>query len=669
MIEKVLDIPELLAQLVVYLRPQDLFSCVQVNYHWNDLFIPFLWHTIDDTTQSWETILKTCTDSKTTVPRRLYVDPKKMRESDKNKDQEWVKAVFRKYGRYVRVLSIHWPLVLEAYSLAMEQVENDDDGGAGTAGLESLTIDMRTTAQGPRELDPNYTAPAPGSLAPAEGPIHVNVSEPLFPEYINKDDFTPPMLYLGMTKKSKEETLEYGWVLTQYYWHIVLSNRRSIKRLVLYWFTPIQWDTRSNDITLRMFAQLERLQELTCLLGGGWRTGGVWPILEALPRLKSLTHFGEKDIVLPDPIPQTAFSTELESLCLRIAEVTTNEFIILLSLLPNLSSLELGSIGKPSISTSGKYQDFPPSSMANALTVTSNIKILYSRMFNYYRSHLYSHLIDTCDLNQPVQQAILTHCPKIEVFRATGNPWYIDESRRNPHDHPNQVLVDCASLQEFDFIEHYIWVDEMLRKPWACLGLEWLCCRIIGVDRLNDEEEGVVDRVRMRMTDAGAGTTDMLTEEEMAAMEKFHRCQRQHHGVYDQLAQLTRLKHLDLGYESRYPWTYMSGQTYTKNGVQYVLYTGGKTFDTLELSLNSGLDRLGALKDLEMFGFECLNHRIEKKELEWMARSWPKLNLMYGLDKERLRDIEHDQERAALKTYFQELRPDVVHDSLFQGST
>ncbi|KAF9904863.1 hypothetical protein EC991_002293 [Linnemannia zychae] len=464
MLEKVLDIPELLAHLAVYLPPQDLLSCVQVNYQWNELFIPSLWHTINDKTRSWDTILKTCADPKTTVWGRRNVDPNRVRESDKDKDQEWVKAVFRKYGQYVKVLSIHWPLLLEAYSSAMERVENN---GAGSDGLESLTIDLRSTVQGPRERDPNFIPLTAASIPPAGDLAQVNVSEPLFPEYINKDDFTPAKPYSGMTKKSNEEALEYGW---------------------------------------------------------------------------------------------------------------------------------------------------------------------------------------------------------IEVFRATGNPWYIDESRRNPHDRPNQVLVDCASLREFHFIEHYLWADEMLKKPWACLGLEWLSCRIVGLDRLNDEEKGVVDRVRMRTNDAGAGTTDMMTEEETAAMEKFYRCQRQHHGVYDQLAQLTRLKHLDLGYESRYPWTYKSGEHYEKDGVGYLFYSGGKTFDTLELSLDSGLDRLGALKDLEMFGFECLNHRVGKKELDWMAKSWPKLNLMYGLDKERLMDIEYDQERAALKIYFEELRPDVVHDSLFQDA-
>ncbi|KAG0093918.1 hypothetical protein BGZ93_007333 [Podila epicladia] len=68
---------------------------------------------------------------------------------------------------------------------------------------------------------------------------------------------------------------------------------------------------------------------------------------------------------------------------------------------------------------------------------------------------------------------------------------------------------------------------------------------------------------------------------------------------------------------------------------------------------------------MEMIGFECINHYIGQEELAWMGKSWPRLKLMYGLDKERLPDLEPNKERAALKEYFQQLRPDVVHGSSF----
>jgi hypothetical protein len=45
------------------------------------------------------------------------------------------------------------------------------------------------------------------------------------------------------------------------------------------------------------------------------------------------------------------------------------------------------------------------------------------------------------------------------------------------------------------------------------------------------------------------------------------------------------------------------------------------TPDTLELSLESGLGLLEALANLETIGFEGVDHRIGKLELEWMAKS------------------------------------------------
>ncbi|KAF8941478.1 hypothetical protein BGZ47_007369 [Haplosporangium gracile] len=87
-----------------------------------------------------------------------------------------------------------------------------------------------------------------------------------------------------------------------------------------------------------------------------------------------------------------------------------------------------------------------------------------------------------------------------------------------------------------------------------------------------------------------------------AAVKKFHRYQRQPHGMYDLLARLTSLKHLELGYESRYPWTYKAEEFYEKDGKEYFIYEGAKTFDILEFSLESGLDRLAALKDWSCLG-------------------------------------------------------------------
>ncbi|KAK3841578.1 MAG: hypothetical protein J3R72DRAFT_422014 [Linnemannia gamsii] len=118
--------------------------------------------------------------------------------------------------------------------------------------------------------------------------------------------------------------------------------------------------------------------------------------------------------------------------------------------------------------------------------------------------------------------------------------------------------------------------------------------------------------------------------------------------VYEQLTKLVKLKELVIGYENRTP-VFPLDRRFGADGQEYLCH-GGPIFDTLELSLESGLEQLSTLKDLEVFGFECANHRIGKRGLEWMARAWPQLRMEYDCHKDELRE------------YFQALQPDVVHE-------
>jgi hypothetical protein len=104
------------------------------------------------------------------------------------------------------------------------------------------------------------------------------------------------------------------------------------------------------------------------------------------------------------------------------------------------------------------------------------------------------------------------------------------------------------------------------------------------------------------------------------------------------------------------------------DGVGYFKYAEQPTFDTFRIVSGIGVGPSWEVQNLETIGFWCINHSIGRLELDWMAKSWPRLKLMYDLDKERLYLIEHDKERAALKEYLLQLRPHVVHDGLFEDS-
>ncbi|KAK3811087.1 MAG: hypothetical protein J3Q66DRAFT_390971 [Benniella sp.] len=85
--------------------------------------------------------------------------------------------------------------------------------------------------------------------------------------------------------------------------------------------------------------------------------------------------------------------------------------------------------------------------------------------------------------------------------------------------------------------------------------------------------------------------------------------------VYDRIARLIHLDTLMLGYRfhaSQYP--------------------GYRPEMSLEMSLESGLDKLSGLKSLKELSLEGLATKIGTQEVQWMLENWPKLRNVWGLD-------------------------------------
>jgi hypothetical protein len=205
----------------------------------------------------------------------------------------------------------------------------------------------------------------------------------------------------------------------------------------------------------------------------------------------------------------------------------------------------------------------------------------------------------------------------------------------------------------------------MIRKPWECLGIEKLRCRIVKIERLTQDEKAVYDNMMdkfLRIQDDMDEMAWELTDMEQTVMLKLKRSREQQEKVYDCLARLTRLKHLDLGFDNRCPFLFENNHGTRSNDEDIA-----PALDTLELSLESGLDRLDALENLEVFGFEAIDHRIEERELEWMTKSWPKLKLIYGLGEDSLLMIEPEERKTQLRKHMEMLRPDVKHGSYVRG--
>ncbi|KAG0348270.1 hypothetical protein BG005_011654 [Podila minutissima] len=654
------EIPELLVHISRYLTTPALFACIQVSVQWHHAFIPSLWHTIDDTAHSWNNILWQCSDPAALSPIWLSNMDEKARDSDTNKDREWILHVFRKYGHHIRDLSVHWSMVLEAANESCQA-------------LKSLSLDIRVESATEPPVTGRTLLRVEEVLLEDELPFAF--STPLFPDLFEEGDYVRPQIHNDrmISHQAKQEYLERLWTMLQQYWHLTFSNP-GLVRLSFARDKVFPWGIRSEQVLYQRLAKLTHLKELH-----GWALdslSGIWRLLEAVPTIESLTP-NCYWIQFPNPIPEV--NTTLRTLTME-ATLNVNDLHTLLGLFPNLSMLTLYMVTHPEEDDHPDHDQIQAQATTTTTPVGTNL-VAFNAMLKDGKIPLclpqHVELTYHDHTSESEMPLVLTQHPtRFTVFKALHSPWSLEEERRGrrDRDHANEVLASCARLRVFDSITRYICADEMLRRPWACMGLEWLSCRIVGVDRLTDVEQAMVGRVM------APGYMGELSVDEAAAVEKFQRCRTQQHGVYDRLASLTRLRHLDLGCGNRYPWTYRSEGWYDVGGdtgqlmswdgeddVEWIegsahlQYDENSMFDTLELSLASGLDRLGALKNLEMIGFERVNHRIGRAELAWMAKSWPRLSLMYGLDQDLTYGVEPDETRAELKEYFQQLRPDVVH--------
>ncbi|KAI8352332.1 hypothetical protein B0O80DRAFT_499630 [Mortierella sp. GBAus27b] len=93
--------------------------------------------------------------------------------------------------------------------------------------------------------------------------------------------------------------------------------------------------------------------------------------------------------------------------------------------------------------------------------------------------------------------------------------------------------------------------------------------------------------------------------------------------VYDRLARLVNLEELWLGNGTLLPSACLP---YEERYFQV---------NCLELSLDSGLEKLAGLKSLRELNVWGMDHNIRLKEAQWMTKHWPQLEALYGLDDRR----------------------------------
>lgn len=269
------------------------------------------------------------------------------------------------------------------------------------------------------------------------------------------------------------------------------------------------------------------------------------------------------------------------------------------------------------------------------------------------------HLVDlsTQQIGPALAELIPTHYRNLRSYCQPVPVRSICPGYPLPHSKINTLSVlleNCPHLIEFDGIEHKIEANYLLDHPWVCRGLEVLRFQIVGVHRLSEEED-----MDYRQGKLFLRINKELAEKEREAIEKHERLQVQQRRVYDRLAEMVQLRVLDLGMEYR-TIRVPPRRPQIHYGVNMYEDYGKPIPDTLELSLESGLDRLSTLRELEVVGFEGVDHRIDYEELKWMGQSWPRLKEMRGLQEVKCEMLRPD-ETSYLRAFMRRHYPNVKH--------
>ncbi|KAG0285749.1 hypothetical protein BGZ96_010046 [Linnemannia gamsii] len=172
------------------------------------------------------------------------------------------------------------------------------------------------------------------------------------------------------------------------------------------------------------------------------------------------------------------------------------------------------------------------------------------------------------------------------------------------------LFVGCPRLRECRGKGHEILADDIADSAeWTCLGMKKLEIDVVGVLRISRRQERQLSTWRLN-------GNMVLTEAQQDAMELqlfSHEIQRK---VYARLGQLRELEELYLG-------------RYSALGEQVLGFIEEEEGEDgipqgLEMTLESGLEELGGIDNLQKIGFGWMSKRpdIEANVLAWLWERW-----------------------------------------------
>ncbi|KAF9132541.1 hypothetical protein BGX30_012621 [Mortierella sp. GBA39] len=620
-----IHLPEISTHIGFLLTPPDLLNCVQVCRLWNDIFVLPLYHTLDDSKYSWPVIMSEY-DSEDAVGK---------------KDEEWIRKTFDKHGHLVRHFSVSWTLLIDcAFDTGtFTQLHSISTSFIGVRQSWRKQIEFRHRMSMVKD---EHGLPFASGCAEVARRVLLS---PLF-----TDALTPTS-----AGRSTVREQEQNWETIQKLLLLVTHNP-GLKRLQL-------------DRTLK---NLAGIQDMSCIyrilstlpelatFENGFLAVDFGRVLDFAPKLHTCNFavtINNSNFLLTTPYPQLR-SLNVDSY------MESRTFFTLLKNLPHLGRLSFHGFSNRS-----EFCVVSPRILNN---IPSRLRVLrFHHQTNTKDQHIADHVLPWLPhltefridmLTTTIAWALVRHCPMLEIFEATNGESLHEEYINRPPletDTASILFSGCPRLKVFDGIHHEIDAEKMITLPIVCQELVVFRCQIRGVPRLTPAEQRSI-----RVQETGSST---LKEEQEAGFRKQKRSRDIQQQVLDRLASLNRLQTIDLGFEYRnLDFFFGYGLSGQEEAAQRDYDYGSPFADTLELSLDSGLDRLGVLADLEVFGFESLDHRIGRGELAWMGTNWPRLKVMRGIHEVRdplfgKRSVDSYEE---LRIYMRTLRSDVGHEAV-----
>lgn len=217
-------------------------------------------------------------------------------------------------------------------------------------------------------------------------------------------------------------------------------------------------------------------------------------------------------------------------------------------------------------------------------------------------------------------EALLKHSATLENLRLEGHKGFGSRAIQ-------KLLSSAPHLRRFAGVGRDRYYGRSLQldardigvSPWICLSLESLKIQICSVPR-PDVARRTNGRPFPKKRPSSAESTRLYNEDVQLK-------------VYDQLGQLTRLKELVLGKddvdlleEVRIAEEENEGEFYDSGGEEDNGVQTGYQYDCLDMSVQSGMDRMQRLKGLRSVVVEGMTTQFWKEEQQsWVKAHWPRV--------------------------------------------